>query len=346
MNPSELSRLRFPVQYLEITEAVVRARHGRVADVRAACGVAPAGEPGSDWIDGHQLQASLDLAVAHCLPGEAPALQILRHFPLTAHGTLGMLAITSGTVGEALEAALQYHALVMPLFEMRRQPDGNDGVRVHVRPTVDFAPHNELMAELVIGVMRNVAPYTATRQPVLHAAFAHAARWPLQDYTDFLGVAPRFGAPVHGFTVPHALLATPLITGNRATRATLQGQLQREVSSGASLAPVTHQLRHHLLAALRRGHLLSSEHLAHELAMSVRTLSRRLQDEGTSLTQVMAQLRMEHAEHLLGDARLSVRDVARRTGFADASSFIRAFKRATGRTPAENRQRRPALGPH
>jgi AraC-like DNA-binding protein len=335
-----LSQLRFPVQYVEVTESVVRARHGRVAAVRERCGLPPEGHPEQPaWIDGHQLLASLDVAKAHCLPDEPESLQILRHLPLTAQGTLGVFAITARNVGEALNAALQYHALVMPLFEFHRQPDTVEGAHVRVLPTVDIGPHNALMAELVIGVLFNVARYTEMSSPMLHTEFSHpCGRWP-EAYARHFGVAPRFESPWHGFTVPHALLQADLITGNRATHVQLEEVLLRQAPDSAQSRPTTQRVRDRLLEGLRKGVLPDSEALAHALAMSPRTLSRRLQDEGQSLSRLHEEVRIERAEHLLREGKLPLLAVAQAAGFADASSFARAFKRVTGSTPAEHRQK-------
>lgn len=335
-----LSSLRFPVQYVEVTEALVRARGLPCHPVRPHCGLPPPDASEQPmWMDGHQLLRSIDMAARHCLPGEPASLQILRHFPLTAHGTLGVFAITAATVGEALDIALQYHALVMPLFDFRRLPDHPDGVQVRVEPVIDVGPQQALLTELVIGVLRNVAPYTQAQHPVLHAEFAHACEGPLQPYVDFFGAPPRFSAPWHGFTVPREVLALPLITGNRATRSHLEKVLLADVPHQDQARPLTQRVRQLLQGGLRKGVLPTAETLAHELAMSARTLSRRLQDEGQSLSRLLEQVRIERAEQLLREGRLSVQDVAVQSGFADASSFGRAFKRATGMTPAEQRGR-------
>lgn len=340
MTPPSLSSLRFPIQYIEVTEALLRQQGHPTQGVRAHCGLPPAnGSEQPLWMDGHQLLRSIELAASHCLPGEPASLQILRHFPLTAHGTLGVFAITAATVGEALDIALQYHALVMPLFDFRRLPDQADGVQVRVEPVIDIGPLQSLLTELVIGVLRNVAPYTLVQHPVLHAEFAHACEGPLQPYVDFFGVAPRFNAPWHGFTVPREVLATPLITGNRATRSHLEKVLLSDVPHHDQARPLTQRVRQLLQSGLRKGVLPTAEALAHELAMSARTLSRRLQDEGQSLSRLLAQVRIERAEQLLREGRLNLQDVAVQAGFADASSFSRAFKRATGLTPAEQRER-------
>lgn len=67
-------------------------------------------------------------------------MQILKHFPVTALGPLGMLAITSLTVGEALDAALRFHPLVMPLFGMTRLPDSPEGAHIQIDPMFGRTP--------------------------------------------------------------------------------------------------------------------------------------------------------------------------------------------------------------
>lgn len=345
MTRRPLSEVHFPVQYIEITESLVRSRGGPVAKVREHCGLPPAGSPQTPaTIDGHQLQASMLFGRDYCLPGEPSSLQALRHFPLTAHGMLGMLTIASQTVGEALDAALRYHSLVMPLFEMRRLPDTPQGAVVRVEQVVDFAPLNDQVTEMVIGVCCNVAPYTDGLTPNLAVSFRHQPQGDPAAYEAFFGQPVRFGAEYNGFTVGHELLRSPLITGNRATRDLLEAELRRQAPEGTQLKPLAQRVRRLLADEIGQRRLPSAERIAEALAMSPRTLSRKLKDEGESLSGLLDALRIEQAEQLL-DGRRSVQEVARLVGFADASSFARAFKRATGRTPAEVRERAAGLGP-
>lgn len=55
---------------------------------------------------------------------------------------------------------------------------------------------------------------------------------------------------------------------------------------------------------------------------------------GESLLKVINQIRIEEAEKLLAEG-LSVVEVAERVGFRESSTFIRAFKKATGITPGQ-----------
>jgi AraC-like DNA-binding protein len=75
------------------------------------------------------------------------------------------------------------------------------------------------------------------------------------------------------------------------------------------------------------------EQIADELGLTSRTLRRRLASEGTTYRHLLDECRELLAEQLLGQLRLSVEEVAARLGYAEASSFIIAFRRWKGVTP-------------
>jgi AraC-like DNA-binding protein len=74
--------------------------------------------------------------------------------------------------------------------------------------------------------------------------------------------------------------------------------------------------------------------VADELAISGRTLQRRLRDEGTSFREVLATTRRDLAEALLATGVGSVTEIAHRLGFSETAAFSRAFRRWTGQSPA------------
>ena len=77
--------------------------------------------------------------------------------------------------------------------------------------------------------------------------------------------------------------------------------------------------------------------LARQCHLSEATLRRRLDDEGASYRVILDDLRRDLAIGLLGDARLSIADVAAALGFAETSAFHRAFRKWTGARPGEYR---------
>ena len=82
-----------------------------------------------------------------------------------------------------------------------------------------------------------------------------------------------------------------------------------------------------------------SDLVAKKLAMSVRSLQRRMAQERTRYSEVLDSLREELARRYLADSDLAISEVAFLLGFSEQSSFHRAFKRWTGEAPGAWRKR-------
>ncbi|MFC7571361.1 helix-turn-helix transcriptional regulator [Klenkia terrae] len=91
------------------------------------------------------------------------------------------------------------------------------------------------------------------------------------------------------------------------------------------------------------GRILGQEEVAAELHVSVRTLRRMLEDDGTTFRAIVEQTREHLAEELLVTAGLSVEQVARRLGYTDASTFVHAFRRWKGISPGRWKERKRGL---
>ena len=85
--------------------------------------------------------------------------------------------------------------------------------------------------------------------------------------------------------------------------------------------------------------LLSEEEAAERLLISVRSLARRLNKEGTSFRKLRDETLAELAARYLNNEQLSVEVIAELLGYHDSTSFRRAFKRWYGVTPKEFRER-------
>lgn len=77
--------------------------------------------------------------------------------------------------------------------------------------------------------------------------------------------------------------------------------------------------------------------LAQQLHLSVSTLRRRLAEEGQTYQGLKDSARRERAMAWLGETELSMDEVAERLGFADTSSFYKAFRKWFGCNPGHYR---------
>jgi AraC family transcriptional activator of tynA and feaB len=86
---------------------------------------------------------------------------------------------------------------------------------------------------------------------------------------------------------------------------------------------------------------LRTADLAKDLGLSARSLHRAFAGAGDTVAGRLRQMRLAHARQLLGQRRLaslSVAEVGRRCGYADASHFGRDSQRDTGLSPSRWRQ--------
>ena len=77
--------------------------------------------------------------------------------------------------------------------------------------------------------------------------------------------------------------------------------------------------------------------VARKLAVSKRTLARRLASEGKTFKGVLDSLRFDLARRYLREPNLPISEVAWLVGYREAAAFGHAFRRWTGSTPKQAR---------
>ncbi len=78
--------------------------------------------------------------------------------------------------------------------------------------------------------------------------------------------------------------------------------------------------------------------IAHALNLSLRSLQRRLRQEGTSFKALLEETRRELALQYIREAHRPIGEITYLLGFSEPSNFTRAFRRWTGMAPAAFRE--------
>ncbi|HET6703851.1 AraC family transcriptional regulator [Amycolatopsis sp.] len=281
-----------------------------------------------------QVDARQELAVVRALAqldgSDAAALELGRRYRVTTFGIFGFACISSPTLRDAMLFALRYFDLSFA-FCIPHVVVGADRLTLELddsRVPADVARFLVLRdLAAIFAVMRDLLPGITLDE----LTFRHETSTP-EEYLAAFGVRPRFGADACRATLDPELLSRPLPQANDQTVALCAAQCEALVTRRRQRSGISQQVRERLV---RLGGVdAGMDEIARQLTLSTRTLRRRLTEAGTSYRALVDEVRQTLAEELLDTGVLSVEDVAYRLGYAEASSFIHAFKRWTGMTPA------------
>jgi AraC-like DNA-binding protein len=174
------------------------------------------------------------------------------------------------------------------------------------------------------------------RVPILAVELRGAAPAVCEDYQRFFGANLRFDQPVSRLIFPAHCLALPVRRSEAdlsAFCAQLPGNLLVKYRDPEGLAQ---RIRDALKATAPKAWPEAAA-LASAYGLSVATLRRRLAAEGQSLQQLKASVRKDRALAWLAEEGTSMAKIAERLGFADESSFYRAFRQWFGSNPGHYR---------
>lgn len=205
--------------------------------------------------------------------------------------------------------------------------------------TLAFSPHQiEAVLAAVVSFSRWIAG--AALQP-RSVQFSHARIGPLAGYREALHASVAFEQAFNGVELDNAVLDAPLPQAD-AQLARLHGQYaQARLAALTGATTLAQELRQWLAAQLAQG-LPTRAQAALALGLSERTLARRMQAQDLSFSRLLDAARREAALQAVAQGERSLAEIGQQLGFAEPSTFWRAFRRWTGATPAAWRTRHPS----
>ncbi|WP_328409023.1 AraC family transcriptional regulator [Nocardia sp. NBC_00403] len=294
-----------------------------------------------------QIDAQIELAVVRNLVREladCPALgiEVGRRYRITTFGIFGFACVSSPTLGEAILFALRYLELsftfCLPVAQWRA---GEFVAWVHDESIP--ADVRQFLVERDVTAMHQVmSDLLGTPASLVRAEFRFAEPAYADRLTEVLGVRAEFGRMHNLFAIEPAMLEQPLPQANEHTWAICLAQCRDLVDRRRARTGIAAEVRELLVPGGADGFAAPAgiDTIARNLNMSTRTLRRHLDAAGTSYRALLDEVRRALAEEMLTATPLSVSDVAIRLGYAESSTFIFAFKRWTGATPAAYRRER------
>ncbi|NOW96267.1 AraC family transcriptional regulator [Mucilaginibacter sp. SG564] len=254
---------------------------------------------------------------------------------LSALGIVGEIIKSSETVGAALTIAASLTHLITTAFTLEVQQN-DDTFSVAFIPTApDWQSSTtsvqtlDLLMVFVVHeldglMMKKISPRAVSYgRPIDNPA----------EYERVMRCKPVMNAATNTVTFDKKYWNEPIITANYELQQPLLQKVNPLKDTLAEKQTLGNRIHNYLIANSYLG-LVSLEDIAANFNISVRTLQRKLKEEGINFQQVADGARKSLAINYLKTGSYPVKEISYMLGYNELSAFTRTFKRWTGITPA------------
>lgn len=254
---------------------------------------------------------------------------------------VGLITHASATMGEAFQQMNRFARLAIEVdghesgdrFKLIER-DGALWIEDIRRDANSFPELTEATFTRFITNVRRFMPDAAFARfvHVTHAKPLHA-----DAYDRIWQVPVTFSSDRNAIAIHPSWLSLPLPGASRYVFGIFSDRAQALMDDLLQSHSITGQVEAAIVRRLHTGEI-GMDQIARDVGRSRTSLYRDLKANGTAFDLLVEDLRRRMALHYLAGQKLSVAEVAYLVGFADPSSFSRAFKRWTGNTPASARK--------
>ncbi|HEU4428956.1 MAG TPA: AraC family transcriptional regulator ligand-binding domain-containing protein, partial [Myxococcota bacterium] len=253
------------------------------------------------------------------------------------HGVVGLGVVSAPTLRDALELLVRYGHVRDPSFGWQLRKVGRQ-IRIELHERIDLLDEERLPEIETFLLSLQAFIESILGRKVEETKVEVSARPSHADlYGRYFSGSVSFGTGVNALVIPESWLdhASPFADPalHRVSVQSLEAMAERLKGRRYTAALVEE-----LMASGGRGGR-PLEEVARRLAVSKRTLIRRLGEAGTTYRELRDAHRRKLAIKLLSDTSLTAGEIAHRLGYEDASNFGKACHRWFGLSPGALRER-------
>jgi AraC-like DNA-binding protein len=274
--------------------------------------------------------------VAEALGDEYLGFHLAQDLDLRKVGLFYYVMASSNTVGEALQRASRYTAIV------------NEGVALTCKSGTELTVtcnyvgvsrhlDRHQMEFWLASLVRAVQQLSGLRLTPTRVRIAHRRNPCAAEFAEYFGSNIAFGARADEIAFEGRVAELPVISADPYLSRLLleyceQALSHRRRARGSFRANVENAIAPLLPHGKARADIV-----ARELGLSPGTLARRLEAEGLTFSSLLQKLRGDLGRRYLAEDHWSISQIAWLLGYREIGSFSHAFKRMTGKTPREAR---------
>ncbi|WP_455211617.1 AraC family transcriptional regulator [Kaarinaea lacus] len=254
--------------------------------------------------------------------------------PTTFHA-LGYSWMASGSLKEAMERAVRYSKVVSDLVQLYF--DYVNGaykfsIGLQIQDTQLVSESIDASAAVFVNMVRLV--YGDEIHPIL-VTLPRAKPAAAKEFSEFFNAPIEYDSHETALFYIDEQVEKSLPTGN-VELAHANDKIVKDYLSHLDKTNVSMQVKSKIVDLLSSG-MVTEQDMAEALHVSLRSLQRKLREEGTSYKEILEGTRKELATKYIQNSRLSISEISFLLGFSEISNFSRAFKRWNGRAPSDYR---------
>ena len=264
-------------------------------------------------------------------------LTVAEHMqPQVFHG-LGFVWMSSDTLLDALRRLIKYQRLISTIADFSLD-ESTDQVQLVIDTRSECGSIEPAVIDAATGVFVRLCrlamcrPLNPVRLTLKRSEPACSDR-----FGTFFQSPVEFGAEKNILYFDPRLLSE-LLPGANPELERANDQVVIDYLSRFDHDNLSMQVRSRLIDLLPGGQPTQKE-IAGSLNLSVRNLQRKLQREGLSFKQLLDETRKDLAAQYIRESHRRIGEITYLLGFSEPSNFTRAFRRWTGVSPNEFRQR-------
>jgi len=257
------------------------------------------------------------------------------------YGVLGYSVMSCTTLDEALHRHLRYQNLVSDIGCAKLSTHGEETILAwdtgHIPPSRHVAEHN------LAGWLTYAQWIGGFENKPLWIAFQHEQPASVEEHQRLFDCPVKFNQNKTAIAFPTFFLGLPLSQKDPVIRDMMDKHAERLLSKQNQGENFVKDVQSFIRDSLEKDqHDL--ENVAQHFGMSGRTLQRKLKEHDLTHQELLDATREELAIQHIQDPRIDLSELAFLLGFAEQSSFQRAFKRWTSCSPGKYRKNK-AINP-
>ncbi|WCG84541.1 AraC family transcriptional regulator [Pectobacterium sp. A5351] len=266
-------------------------------------------------------------------------LRIGASHTISTMGPLYFAFITSPTLHHVLDTGLKYQGLIHGLLNFSYKKEESRNFALFAYSTfhqVDILTF--LIEEAFSFLLRMVQEISAKNMRLIRVDFSFPPPSYVNKYRKQFNCDLNFNQSHNALYFQESILHLPIPTHDRVNHKLMLTFLDQQLERYSVQKDIINDVSLILYQTLEKPPMFDA--IARQLALSERTLRRRLADCGKTYLTLLDDIRKERALALLYTSQLSIEKIGLAVGFDDIRSFRRAFTRWTGKTPRRLRAER------